>query len=282
MTRGSKKRIWPWIAVLISGLAAAKLMWFVAEWVWLSPVGVDRPDIKRIKPLYYRIRLTTQGKAPEVPKPKPTPVRPAETISALKLLGVYSASDDAVVAVRYKNKDKVIATGESVGGFVLKRAGRDYAVFEKSGKRYTIYLKAPKKHTASVSYSTPIASTKVSEAVPDNADEDIREENGRKVVKRDLLLEFTGNPKEIYKNVGIKDYKEEGKIKGFRITFVKRGSVFAKLGLRRGDILKAINGQPLDSYKAAFDAYRHIDEMDTVTLRIQRGNQEMELEYEID
>jgi general secretion pathway protein C len=51
--------------------------------------------------------------------------------------------------------------------------------------------------------------------------------------------------------------------------------------MKAGDVLKAVNGQILDSYEAAFDTYKNINDAEGLTLTVQRGNKEMELEYEI-
>lgn len=75
--------------------------------------------------------------------------------------------------------------------------------------------------------------------------------------------------------------REGRKIKGFKVNFVKRGSDFSKLGLKRGDIIKSLNGEELTDYNRAFEFYKNIDTVENLTLTIQRGQEEMELNYEI-
>ena len=86
---------------------------------------------------------------------------------------------------------------------------------------------------------------------------------------------------DIYKNIGIKEIKKGKDLEGFSISFIRKGSPFEKLGIQRGDIIKAINGQKIDSYNAAFEVYKNISNIDNLTLVIQRGKEEMELEYEV-
>jgi general secretion pathway protein C len=88
------------------------------------------------------------------------------------------------------------------------------------------------------------------------------------------------NMNEIYKNIGIKEIKKGNK-KEFQIAFVRRGSPFAKLGIKRGDIIKSINGQEIDSYGSAFKAYRSIKDADMLNVVVIRNNKKLELEYEI-
>ena len=86
---------------------------------------------------------------------------------------------------------------------------------------------------------------------------------------------------DIYKNIGIAEVKDGKDLKGFKITFVRKDSHFAKLGVRRDDVIKSINGQEINSYNSAFSMYKNIQNVDNLTPVIQRGKEEMELEYEI-
>ena len=61
----------------------------------------------------------------------------------------------------------------------------------------------------------------------------------------------------------------------------KRNSDFSKLGLRRDDVIKSINGQEINSYNRAFETYKNIQNVENLTMVIKRGKEEMELEYEI-
>ena len=42
-----------------------------------------------------------------------------------------------------------------------------------------------------------------------------------------------------------------------------------------------MNGQAINSYNAAFGVYKNIQNVENLTLVIERGKEEMELEYEI-
>lgn len=255
-------------------LLLLKLLWFVLQSVWLSETGVDHQKQNSLKPLYYRIKVAED----KILSPKPKPDR-AETIRDIRLLAVYRDLHNVVVTVQYRGKTQVLGKGEAVNGYVLEDAGNDYALFSKNGKDYKLILYSPKK-SASSSSITPVVSKSALEDHPENSE--IIEAGGRHIIQKDLLTHYTTHIDEVYKNIGIQDYKKGNKLEGFKVTFVKRGSPFAKLGLRRGDILKTVNGQALTSYSAVFDIYKQLDDISNITLTVQRGNKEMELEYEID
>jgi len=265
------------IGVLIL-LLLIKILWFAVEVAFFPAQGVDHTENKRAKPLYYRIKLTpNETPAPVVKKP----TRPVGSIRDITLLGIYNAPDQVVVTIKYKGKTKVVGKGESVNGFVLQRAGNTFAIFTKDGKEYRVSLQSSKSKTGSIQTSKPSRQKKAVSPKGNGTEGEVVDVGDHKIIDRSLITHYTKNMNDIYKNIGIKDIKKNGKIEGFRVTFVKRDTPFAKLGLRRGDVLKAVNGQPLDSYKAAFDAYKSVNDTQGLTLTIKRGNKEMELEYEI-
>ncbi|MFH1831018.1 MAG: type II secretion system protein GspC [Pseudomonadota bacterium] len=71
-----------------------------------------------------------------------------------------------------------------------------------------------------------------------------------------------------------------GKVSGMKILSVKGGSLFAKLGLRRGDVLQKINGMELD-VKRGFEIFNTLKEESSITLDLIRQGQPTTLEYEI-
>jgi len=260
-------------------LVLVKFLWFVVEMIWLSPTGIGHAEEVGNKSLYYRVKLTP-NEAPAPVKKQPTKI--AGSIKDIRLLAIYNSEDTTVITVEYKQKSKVLARGDEINGFILEGAGNNFATFSKDTKTYRIDLIKSKrssssrssiKSTSKVSPLSSKKSIKVKGEVTDAGD--------HKIVDRSLLDHYANNMDDIYKNIGIKEIKESGKIKGFSITFVRRGSPFAKLGIKRGDMIKSINGKEINSYNAAFETYKNIQNIENLTMVIQRGKEEMELEYEI-
>ena len=257
----------------------------VTQILWLPSSGVDQAAQKGAKSLYYRVKLTpNEAAAPTVNKPTKAPVqRETGSIKDIKLLAIYNASDVTVVTVEHKSKTKVLSRGDNINGFVLQGAGNHFATFSKKSKSYKVMLlksKTASKKSGikkSMQKSTP---EKVSEK-PKKETGDVTDAGDHKVIDRSLLKHYAENMNDIYKNIGIGEVKNGENLEGFRITFVRKDSPFSKLGIRRDDVIKSINGQEINSYNAAFGVYKNIQNIDNLTLVIQRGREEMELEYEI-
>ena len=192
-------------------------------------------------------------------------------------MGIYNALDMTVITVEYKQKTKILGRGDEINGFILESAGSNFAIFTKKSKTYRVDLLKSKENSKSIGSIKKIPSVKVS----DKPIGDILDAGDHKIVDRSLLDHYAENMDNIYKDIGIKDIKNGKDLKGFSISFIRKGSPFAKLGLRRGDIINSINGQKIDSYNAAFGVYKNIQNIENLTLVIQRGKEEMELEYEV-
>ncbi len=266
------KGLWALLILLL----VVKSVWFFVEVLWLPTIGVEHSEDKGGKALYYRVKLSPN----EAPAPTTTkrPVQTAGSIKDIKLLAIYNASDVTVVTVEYKRKTKVLAKGESINGFVLEGAGSNYATFSKNSKTYKIMLMISTKGDAGVKRTKP---SSVSRSVGSKVKGDVVDAGDHKIIDKSLIEHYAKNMDDIYKNIGIKEIKKGNVLEGFSISFIRKGSPFAKLGVKRGDIIKSINGQKIDSYNAAFGVYKNISNIDNLTLVIERGKEEMELEYEV-
>ena len=262
---------------ILSLMLLVKVGWFITEMTILNAKGVDYMKPSETKSLYYRTRFAAQKlKQKQVAKKQPL-----SDITSIKLLAIYHSQDHVVITVSKKGKTSVLVRGDKIDGYVLDAATAQEAIFLRDGKSYRIRL------VESAGSSTGKSSVKYISDKPKKPDNqpvpkgEVVEADGLTIVDRTLLNHYSKNMDDIWKNIGIKEIKEGDKIKGFKVNFVKRGSDFSKLGLRRGDVIKSINGQELSSYNAAFEIYKNIDTMDGLTLKIMRGKEEMELEYEI-
>lgn len=264
------KGLWSVLILLL----VIKMAWFAVELLWLPTTGVEHSEERGAKALYYRVKLSpSDAAAPTLTRP----VQTAGSIKDIKLLAIYNASDVTVVTVEYKGKTKVLAKGEEINNFVLEGAGSNYATFSKNAKTYQVNLIVSRKGDESIKSAQPSAAPSSENRV----EGEVVDAGDHKIVDRSLVDYYAKNMDDIYKNIGIREIKKGKDLEGFSISFIRKGSPFEKLGLQRGDVIKAVNGQKIDSYNAAFDVYKNISNIDNMTLVIQRGKEEMELEYEV-
>ena len=260
----------------LSIVLLVKIIWITLSLMFLPDSGEEfNPKVKP-KALYYRVRLSND--APNIaPIVKKRPKKTVNSMRGIKLIALYNASDTLVITVEKSRKTSVLSKGDKIDGFVLKSAGSDYALFTKNTKEFKLTLNATKTLGSQITKSKPKDPT----VTKPKASQEIRESNGIKVVNRNLLTAYTSNPKKIWKDIGISENKVNGKLNGFKINYVKRGSDFEKLGLKRGDLLTAINAEKLDNLGAVMGLYGDINNIENLTLTVERNGKSEDIEYEI-
>jgi len=261
----------------LSIVLLVKIVWTSISLMFLPSSGEEFNPKVKVKPLYYRVRLSNNSAVIKPVIKKPKPKRVVSSMRGIKLIALYNASDNIVITVEKNRKAVVLSKGDKIDGFVLKSAGANYAIFVKNGKEFKLTLNATK------TIGSQIRPSRVKKTIlrKTNNNQEIKEENGVKIVNRNLLTSYTSNPKKIWKDIGISENKLNGKLHGFKINYVKKGSDFEKLGLKRGDLLTAINAEELDNLGAVMSLYGDINNIENLTLTVERNGKSKDIEYEI-
>jgi len=260
----------------LSIVLLVKIVWTTLSLMFLPDSGEEFNSKAKTKALYYRVRLSNNAMNIE-PVVKERPKKTVSSMRGIKLIALYHASDTLVITVEKNRKASVLSRGDKIDGFVLKSAGSDYAMFTKNTKEFKLTLSATKTIGSQITQSQPKKPT----AIKPNDSQEIKEQNGIRVVNRNLLTSYTTDPKKIWKDIGISENKVNGKLNGFKINYVKRGSDFEKLGLKRGDLLTAINAEKLDNIGAVMGLYGDINNIENLTLTVERNGKSEDIEYEI-
>jgi len=100
-----------------------------------------------------------------------------------------------------------------------------------------------------------------------------REAPGRYRIDRRAVRRAMAHLGGLVRQVRVGPVFLKGRQVGYRLHGIRRASVFALLGLRNGDLVRSVNGTPLDSLASAFKLYRQFmgNIPPTVTLRLTRG-----------
>ncbi len=277
-----------WIAWILGAVLAVKVLWVAAEWLIPLPVsGVERTQSDVKHSLHYRYRLASNAeiKAPTKTAPTKTAPPPKASLDGYRLVGIYSRTGYAVVTLVKGGKSYVLSSGESGGdveGYRLMDANVSEAHFEKGDTKATLKLYDKKAPSGAVPPKAQALEVQPSPK-PEEKKEDapIVEVGDTKRIDRNLIREYSENPEKIWKNIGLYEVKNDGKLEGFKVRFVRKGSPFEKLGLKRGDVIKSINGEPIVDYATPMRMLKSADSIDDLSLTIERNHEEQELKYEV-
>jgi len=181
----------------------------------------------------------------------------ALNLNSIILKAVYKNKNGGFIIIEDRKKTKFLDLNKSYNGYKLTFIGDTFAILNKSGKDYKITFKNSKNNNLKYKMNkdtTPLENT----------------------IKRDVFKEYKNNLSKIWKNIGIVKVRD-----GYKITYINRNSIFAKIGLKRGDILLEVNGRKLKNDADAWSVYKNADKTDNFEIKIKRQNQIKVLDYEV-
>jgi general secretion pathway protein C len=213
--------------------------------------------------LAYKILDTTKA------QPKQEVVESGKKITDFKLKGTYVSGDDSFVIIDDAGNTEFIYMQESYQGYKLIKVYENKAIFDKDGTTYELTM-----YSATQNYTTNKPQRNVPKKVT----------GGDYIVPIDIDKEdityYSQNPDKIWNNIRIRDYRTENGIE-FKVGYVRRGTIFDKIGLKAGDVITAIDGQTPQSMADVMKYYSDINSLDSLILTIKRKDQVMDLEFRI-
>jgi general secretion pathway protein C len=157
---------------------------------------------------------------------------------------------------------KVIAVGQQVpGGAQLHSVYSDRAIIDRAGVLESVYL--PRRTAAIGPAAMPPP------AAPIGGNSEAMLDRMRKLVNDDPgVIGQIMRPQPVFAG---------GKMRGFRVYPGANRQAFARMGLRAGDLVTAINGTPLDDKDRAQEIFGTLNSSTEARVTITRANRQQDL-----
>ncbi len=181
----------------------------------------------------------------------------------LVLAGVLATEDPKLgMAIIGENaaSAKVVTVGKQIpGGAMLHSVYNDRAVIDRNGALESVFL--PRRSTSTASAPPP--------PMPSAGGNDQALERMRRLVNEDPgMLGQVLRPQPVFAG---------GKMRGFRVYPGANRQAFARLGLRAGDLVTAINGTPLDDRDRAQEIFGTLNSSTDARVTVTRNGRQQEL-----
>ncbi|NPA73471.1 MAG: PDZ domain-containing protein [Epsilonproteobacteria bacterium] len=210
----------------------------------------------------FKLRQTTEKVTTTIKK------EPTLLVKDMVLKGVFVGKENSFAVIALKNKKneiKIVAKNDIFNGYKLIKVYPWKVILRKNSKLYTLVFKDKK------------------EDLDDLSGMDFEQDDGSVILNKDDVYKYVNNFDKIWKEIRIDDVRKNGKLNGFIVKWIRKGSIFSKIGLKKGDKIVKVDGKPLKSYADAFVYYEKIKkkELDLLRLTVLRNNKEKEIEYEL-
>lgn len=220
----------------------------------LSPAH-DWNVVQERKPFGVLGRVVTSVAA--TPAPPPSPLM-------LSLIGTFLTQGQepyAIIEDKKKNEQEMFLIGDSVfEQATLKTIYLDRVEVERNGKLEVLRL-------------DEIAGNSGAGIVNSGSDDFVIEEAELDKGLENLPLLLT--------QARAVPYFKDGRSIGLRLFAIKTGSLYEKVGLKNGDILKTINGNNLGDISQALKLFEQLKQERSINLMLERDKQEREFKYSI-
>ncbi len=184
----------------------------------------------------------------------------------IALLGTVVGSEQdsfAIIEEKGKKKQDLYRVGDSIQSAVLKRILRGKVILSVQGrdKILTIEEEAATRRKSEVARPEPIR------------------EGESITVKRSDVEKSLKNVHQLLSQARVRPHFSEGKPDGLAVTHIKRGSIFEKLGLKNGDVIKGLDGKEIKSPDDVLQMYERLTVGSEVAIEIERGGEEQMINY---
>ena len=198
----------------------------------------------------------------------------------LTLIGtlVHSNPEKSIAAIETKGKNQVISytPGKDIEGMAsILKVERQKVIFRNLNSNRLEYIEM-KKDGNKVAFGGGIKASPGGKEVMQTSDNTY-------AIKRADLLKYTNDLSSVLMQARAVPNREPGtgNINGFRILDMQPGSIYEQLGLQRMDVIKSVDGTPVDSPAKAMELYNSLKNSPKVTLQIERNGKSETKTYNI-
>ena len=184
--------------------------------------------------------------------------------SAPEVIAVFYNRGKGLILVKENEKTKWVKVGEVVNGWKVKKILPSEVFFEAKG---TIVKKRiftfNEEQTVSGSGSEKVLKGKVI------------------IISREEMQRLTSDIGSLFSQIGLRPFFIGGKIVGMFVSYIKPGSIFAKAGLREGDIILTINNIPIRTTEDSYRIFETLKTASYIEVKVRRGNQILTFRAEV-
>ena len=274
-------RVRQWLPGVLNGGILLLLAASLAQWTWLvvkpplSPLVLALPTPSLPQTTFSLQSLLAAHLFGQVSQELRGGRLENLPISSLNLMltGVIASASGGYALISVNGQaQEPFGVGQTVtGNAVLQAVYPDRVVIQRNGVLESLMLEGAEKSPME-QWVPPAAASR-----PPAAAANIVRETGvnRYMVEREQLAAQMRTPDFLRQATMI-----PSKSGGFEVQQIQAGSLYEKLGLRAGDVIKVVNGQPVNSVEDAIRLYQQMSDVGAVQMEITRDGKSEHLYYQ--
>jgi len=236
--------------------------------------------------IHQRDIFNSAKPAAEVSEAEPEPVKITDL--RLKLWGVALRGGDnsyCIIEEEKLRQQGVYKVGAEVpGGAVVKSVEWDQVILTVGGNDEILKLEdgmtgGPRMAPAAFNPAVGLGAGSAPPSAPVQGVEVISDTEY--VVDRKEVDNALENMSQLFTQIRAVPHFEGGEATGFRLFAIRRGSLFDKIGLKNGDIIRNINGQAMNDPTRALALLEQLREAQDLTVAVTRNRKDQTINYTV-
>ena len=272
-----------WLPVGVNVVAMLLLTYSLAQWSWrlMEPAPVlteQRPTVPIADAASELRQLLSANLFGQVDPATGQNLSPASiplTSLNLVLTGVMvgGTNNFAFISINGANETAFGLGEEILAGATLHAVYPDRAVLRRGGALESLVL----KDTLALPEGSVVTSPQHRKDAPLTG---IRGSGTNFTVERSTLTQQMQKPEFLSQALMVPNAGG-----GFLVREIQPGSIYEKLGVRTGDVIRSVNGQPINNMDEVMKLYQQlggIDKVGSVAIEVTRGGRTESLQYNLE
>ena len=197
----------------------------------------------------------------------------------LKLEGTLVHSNPkksvATITSKTKNEGKSYMVDHEIEGMArVTKIERRKVIFRNLNSQRLEYIEIPKESTVTFGVKDPIV----------GGEEVSRRGEFEFTMRRSDIAKYTADLGSILQQARMVPNivpGSGGRVDGFRFVAIQPNSIYEKLGFKPMDVIKAVNGEAVNSPTKAMELYNALKSEGRISLKVERNGREEDFKYDI-
>ncbi|MCP4110104.1 MAG: PDZ domain-containing protein [Desulfobacteraceae bacterium] len=210
-------------------------------------------------------------------EPEPEQEEIKDTELKLALWGTISGDiNKAIIEDKKERKQNLYREGDSIQIATIKKIYREKVILSVNGKDEILKMEEKKGKSKRTRGPSKRTAARGMPGMPN--------EPSKQNIKLDRseIEKAVSDVTKLMKEVRIRPHFKNGKPDGLSVSRIRPNSIFSKLGLRSGDVISGVDGDPIESVDDALKFYKSLKNSSSVSLEIKRRGRPKNIEYNIE
>ena len=194
----------------------------------------------------------------------------------IELLGTIVHADErkSIATISNGQKGSSLRLNEEIEDLLeVAKIERKKVTFKNLNNGRMEYIEIPEDIKVSLGVNKP---KRVAPIISNTSPDNLKVE-----ISRGEVDKYTSDLFTTLKQARVVPHRENGELQGFKFVSIRPNSIFQKLGMKVGDVLKGANGEKVTSPAQAMELYQSLKDSNNVQISVNRGGKDVTLDFNI-